>query len=145
MRMKTISIGLENAIMAYVEETRARRPQTARDLAKQIETAVFASTWTKEDAEAWWGRHERELSKKREVQDLSANVELHLPKTMASSSSSSTASTSSSNSYSSSCIFLRAIVFLLLHNNFERFHTRILLTLNNSASLLNLSQSRQTF
>ena len=50
---------LENAILSCLEKTRSKRPQTARDLANLLNRCSEAYTWTIDDADAWWGRHER--------------------------------------------------------------------------------------
>ena len=50
---------LESAILACLEKSRAKRPQTARDLAQLISRCAEALAWSIEDADAWWGRHER--------------------------------------------------------------------------------------
>jgi hypothetical protein len=50
---------LENALLACLEKSRAKRPQTARDLAQLIARCAEATQWSIEDADAWWGRHER--------------------------------------------------------------------------------------
>ncbi|MBX9791439.1 MAG: serine/threonine protein kinase [Pirellulales bacterium] len=54
---RPISPELEHAILACLEKSRAKRPQTARDLAAMLERV--AARWTLDDAEAWWSRHER--------------------------------------------------------------------------------------
>jgi serine/threonine protein kinase len=54
-----VSPELEAALLACLEKTRAKRPQTARDLATLLDRAPTAGGWTLDDAEAWWGRHER--------------------------------------------------------------------------------------
>lgn len=54
---RPISPELEHAILACLEKSRAKRPQTARDLATMLDRVV--ATWTLDDAEAWWSRHER--------------------------------------------------------------------------------------
>ena len=56
---KAVSAELEAALLACLEKTRARRPQTARDLVALLDRAPTAGSWILEDAEAWWGRHER--------------------------------------------------------------------------------------
>jgi serine/threonine protein kinase len=56
---RTISLELENALLACLEKSRAKRPQTARDLSLLLDRPPTAGTWTLDDAEAWWGRHER--------------------------------------------------------------------------------------
>jgi eukaryotic-like serine/threonine-protein kinase len=56
---RTISLELESALLACLEKSRAKRPQTARDLSLLLDRAQAAATWTLDDAEAWWGRHER--------------------------------------------------------------------------------------
>jgi hypothetical protein len=50
---------LESAILACLEKSRAKRPQTARDLAALISRCAEATAWSIEDSDAWWGRHER--------------------------------------------------------------------------------------
>jgi serine/threonine protein kinase len=54
-----IPTALESAILACLEKSRAKRPQTARDLALLIARCPEAAEWSVEDADAWWGRHER--------------------------------------------------------------------------------------
>ncbi len=56
---KKIPEGLENAILGCLEKTRSKRPQTARDLANMLNRSEEAHAWTVDDADAWWGRHER--------------------------------------------------------------------------------------
>ena len=53
---------LENALLACLEKSRAKRPQTARDLAALISRCAAANAWSIEDSDAWWGRHERGVS-----------------------------------------------------------------------------------
>jgi hypothetical protein len=50
---------LENALLACLEKSRAKRPQTARDLILLMARCAEATQWSIEDADAWWGRHER--------------------------------------------------------------------------------------
>ncbi|WP_461505471.1 protein kinase domain-containing protein [Rhodopirellula baltica] len=54
-----VSSQLEDAIMGCLEKSRAKRPQTARDLGILISKCAAASDWTIEEADRWWGRHER--------------------------------------------------------------------------------------
>jgi serine/threonine protein kinase len=56
---KAIPGPLESALLSCLEKSRAKRPQTARDLAALIARCPEASEWSIEDADAWWGRHER--------------------------------------------------------------------------------------
>ncbi|WP_425619194.1 serine/threonine protein kinase [Anatilimnocola sp. NA78] len=56
---RAISAELEHAILACLEKSRAKRPQTARDLAAMLDRVAISQAWTLDDAEAWWGRHER--------------------------------------------------------------------------------------
>jgi serine/threonine protein kinase len=81
---RSISPELESAILACLEKRRDKRPQTARDLAALLDRAPTAGTWSLEDAEAWWGRHDRSHAVVREPlatrivgngegRDLSAN------------------------------------------------------------------------
>ena len=54
---RPVSPELEHALLACLEKSRAKRPQTARDLSTMLERVT--ATWTLDDAEAWWSRHER--------------------------------------------------------------------------------------
>jgi serine/threonine protein kinase len=54
-----IPAALEAALLSCLEKSRAKRPQTARDLAALIARCPEAREWSIEDADAWWGRHER--------------------------------------------------------------------------------------
>jgi serine/threonine protein kinase len=56
---REVSPELENALLACLEKSPARRPQTARDLAKRLDQAMTGLRWTSDDAEAWWVRQER--------------------------------------------------------------------------------------
>ncbi len=46
-------------LLACLEKSRAKRPQTARDLSQLIARCPEATAWSIDDADAWWGRHER--------------------------------------------------------------------------------------
>jgi serine/threonine protein kinase len=50
---------LEYAILACLEKSRAKRPQTARDLAKLLHNCPAADEWTLDQADSWWSAHER--------------------------------------------------------------------------------------
>jgi serine/threonine protein kinase len=54
---RAISSELEHAILACLEKSRAKRPQTARDLAAMLDRVP--QPWSLDDAESWWSRHER--------------------------------------------------------------------------------------
>lgn len=56
---RTVSPELESSLLSCLEKNRAKRPQTARDLSLSLDRAATATSWTIDDAEAWWGRHER--------------------------------------------------------------------------------------
>jgi eukaryotic-like serine/threonine-protein kinase len=56
---KAVSQELESALLACLEKSKAKRPQTARDLSILLDRAPTAGSWSIDDAEAWWGRHER--------------------------------------------------------------------------------------
>ncbi len=59
-RVRTpIPAELESALLACLEKSRAKRPQTARELAVRIARCVEAAAWNLDEADAWWGRHER--------------------------------------------------------------------------------------
>jgi eukaryotic-like serine/threonine-protein kinase len=53
---------LENVILACLEKSRAKRPQTARDLAQRLARCEAAGQWTMDDSDAWWSRHARGLT-----------------------------------------------------------------------------------
>jgi hypothetical protein len=42
-----------------LEKSRAKRPQTARELSQLIARCAEVTQWSVEEADAWWGRHER--------------------------------------------------------------------------------------
>ncbi len=79
---------LENALLACLEKTRAKRPQTARELARLLDRCPEAREWSVDEADAWWGRYERG--------QLDSS-----PSSSSSSSSSSSASSSASASATS--------------------------------------------
>ncbi|WP_146528417.1 serine/threonine protein kinase [Novipirellula artificiosorum] len=54
-----VSSQLEDAIMSCLEKSRAKRPQTARDLGLLLSKSPAVGQWTIEDGDRWWGRHER--------------------------------------------------------------------------------------
>jgi serine/threonine protein kinase len=54
-----ISPELEAALLACLDKNRARRPQTARELSQLLSRVPTAGSWSLDEAEAWWGRHER--------------------------------------------------------------------------------------
>ncbi len=56
---RPVSSALEDALMACLEKSGAKRPQTARDLAIMIAKAPTAHAWSIDEADGWWGRHER--------------------------------------------------------------------------------------
>jgi predicted Ser/Thr protein kinase len=59
---KPVSPELEYALLSCLEKSRNKRPSTARDLAQLLARCPTARSWSLEDADAWWGRHERGLS-----------------------------------------------------------------------------------
>ncbi|MCA9237886.1 MAG: serine/threonine protein kinase [Planctomycetales bacterium] len=64
---------LENAILACLEKSRSKRPQTARELAQRLSRCADANAWTLDDADAWWGRHERGQSAPAAAKPLSSS------------------------------------------------------------------------
>jgi len=54
-----ISPDLEGLLLACLEKSRAKRPQTARELALRLERCAAGTSWSIEEAETWWSRHER--------------------------------------------------------------------------------------
>ena len=67
-----VSGQLEDVIMSCLEKSRAKRPQTARDVALSISKCEVAGTWTVEDGDRWWGRHDRTTSASGEETSQSA-------------------------------------------------------------------------
>lgn len=55
----TVSQAFEDVLLSCLEKSRARRPQTARDLAQMLLRCQPAGNWTVLDAEAWWTNHDR--------------------------------------------------------------------------------------
>ena len=56
---RAVSQELEGAILSCLEKARAKRPQTARDLAQSLARAPSAAAWSIDAAEDWWNAHER--------------------------------------------------------------------------------------
>ncbi len=56
---RPVSPELENALLACLEKSRAKRPQTARDLAQMLSRSPEAGKWNVDMADEWWNRHER--------------------------------------------------------------------------------------
>lgn len=56
---KPVPQELENAILNCLEKARSKRPQTARDLANLLNRCPAVDEWSVDEADAWWGRHER--------------------------------------------------------------------------------------
>ncbi|TWT82156.1 Serine/threonine-protein kinase PknB [Planctomycetes bacterium CA13] len=54
-----VSNQLEDALMSCLEKSRAKRPQTARDLSLLLSACTAAGQWSIADGDRWWGRHER--------------------------------------------------------------------------------------
>ncbi len=69
---RAISPELEGAILACLEKPRSKRPQTARDLAVMIARAPTAQNWLVDEAELWWSRHDRELSRRNSTASVAA-------------------------------------------------------------------------
>lgn len=56
---RAVSTELEHIILSCLEKSRSRRPQTARDVAQLLAKCPTAQSWSMEEAEIWWGRHQR--------------------------------------------------------------------------------------
>jgi len=54
-----VSDALEHAMLSCLEKARSSRPQTARALAEMLRACPEATTWSIQQAEAWWSRHLR--------------------------------------------------------------------------------------
>ncbi|TWU00632.1 Serine/threonine-protein kinase PknB [Botrimarina colliarenosi] len=50
---------LDDALLACLDKNRAKRPQTARELALRLEKIVANDGWGVEKADLWWNQHER--------------------------------------------------------------------------------------
>lgn len=59
---RPVSAEVENALLACLEKSRAKRPQTARDLAQMLSRSSEAGKWSVDLADEWWNRHERSQS-----------------------------------------------------------------------------------
>jgi serine/threonine protein kinase len=59
---RTIDPDLEHTILACLEKNRAKRPQTARELAARLHKLLSSNTWTQNDADTWWSRHDRDAN-----------------------------------------------------------------------------------
>ena len=56
---KPVSPELEHALLACLEKSRTKRPATARELSQLLARCPTTGTWTADDADSWWSRHER--------------------------------------------------------------------------------------
>lgn len=56
---KPVPAELEHALLACLEKSRAKRPQTARELAKLLAACPAKNDWTLDQADAWWSSHQR--------------------------------------------------------------------------------------
>jgi len=72
-----VSPELEHALLACLEKSPAKRPQTARDLATLL--LRVSATWTLDDAEGWWSRHERQTANTAAKALTGASSEQPLP------------------------------------------------------------------
>ncbi len=66
--------------MSCLDKSRAKRPQTARDLALLISKCAAAGRWTIEDGDRWWGRHER--GSQSQTESSAAVMEATMDQTM---------------------------------------------------------------
>jgi hypothetical protein len=53
---------LDRLILSCLEKDPARRPQSARELARRLGEIPLSTPWTEERAEDWWSRHEPVVS-----------------------------------------------------------------------------------
>ncbi len=56
---KPVPTELEHALCSCLEKNRAKRPQTARELAKLLDACPAAATWSTDQADTWWSKHQR--------------------------------------------------------------------------------------
>ncbi len=65
---------LESIIMSCLEKDRSKRPQTARDLARQLAACNDAGQWDSETADRWWAKHDRKTKGLAATQTAMANL-----------------------------------------------------------------------
>jgi len=58
---RPIDSDLETVLFNTLDKSRAKRPQTARELSLQLGNCAAAGKWSLEEADTWWARHERGL------------------------------------------------------------------------------------
>jgi serine/threonine protein kinase len=56
---KPVSPELEYVLLACLEKSRDKRPQSACELAELLDRAQAAGSWSVQDARSWWISHER--------------------------------------------------------------------------------------
>ena len=55
---KPVSSELEAVLLACLEKSRDKRPQSARELAELLDRAPSAGSWSTHHADSWWVDHE---------------------------------------------------------------------------------------
>ena len=58
---KPISPDLESLILRCLSKPRARRPDDAQALLRELESCQISGTWTSTDADEWWKAHKKSL------------------------------------------------------------------------------------
>jgi serine/threonine protein kinase len=71
---KNVSAELEHALLACLEKSIAKRPQTARDLAAMLERVPTRFNWSYDEASAWWSRHERSQGRPSNIDNTSTQT-----------------------------------------------------------------------
>jgi serine/threonine protein kinase len=74
---RKLSEEFDQIILSCLEKSRARRPQTARDLAAQLQRCKPQDTWTLEMADAWWSNHDRRQNQMAGYGDQAKNAQQH--------------------------------------------------------------------
>ena len=59
---RAVAADLETVLLSCLDKSRAKRPQTARELSLQLGRCAAVSDWNVEEADAWWNRHEQALA-----------------------------------------------------------------------------------
>jgi serine/threonine-protein kinase len=71
---RPVAADLEAIVMSCLAKDPAERPQTARDLARQLDACRTAAAWTQADAEVWWEEYAPSVSPASSPQPTAADT-----------------------------------------------------------------------